>query len=166
MYSITPIVARDAQTRARHLFYDRFNQLHRQANIKHIWLTLLHHEHHLQDLHKTKKNTDVKSSQEAGIQMIPIHRIRGSEGRTEDFDREFRPLKKHSRERWLSVASARYLGQSLPPIQLVRVGCDYFVRDGHHRISVAKAMGQSEIEAEVMLWNAESEEVCTAAALN
>lgn len=162
MYSTTPVVANDTKTRARHLFYDRFSRLHRQANIMHLWATLRRNEHHLQDLAQAKKNADVKSSQVIGIQMIPINRIRGSEGRTHDFDTEFRPLKKHSRERWLRVAAARYAGKTLPPITLIRLGCDYFVRDGHHRISVAKALGQVEIEAEVMLWDAESEEVCLA----
>jgi hypothetical protein len=43
-------------------------------------------------------------------------------------------------------------GDPLPPVELIQVGSVYFVRDGHHRISVARAMGQQEIEAVVTVW--------------
>jgi hypothetical protein len=45
------------------------------------------------------------------------------------------------------------MGMSMPPVELVQVKDAYFVRDGHHRISVARAMGQRDIEAEVMVWH-------------
>ena len=54
--------------------------------------------------------------------------------------------------RWLGVAAARDHGKVLPPVVLVQVGGVYFVRDGHHRISVARALGQLDIEAEVTVW--------------
>jgi uncharacterized ParB-like nuclease family protein len=47
------------------------------------------------------------------------------------------------------------MGRELPPVELVQLGDLYFVRDGHHRISVAQAMGQESIEAEVIVWQAE-----------
>jgi hypothetical protein len=55
--------------------------------------------------------------------------------------------------RWLRVAAARDQGKVLPPVVLVQVGDVYFVRDGHHRISVARALGQLDIEAEVTVWH-------------
>jgi hypothetical protein len=54
--------------------------------------------------------------------------------------------------RWLRIAAARDQGKVLPPVVLVQVGDVYFVRDGHHRISVARALGQQDIEAQVTLW--------------
>jgi hypothetical protein len=51
------------------------------------------------------------------------------------------------------VAEAMYMGVPLPPVHLIQVGDVYFVRDGHHRISVAKALGQTQIEANVTVWN-------------
>lgn len=165
MFSV-PVVPRDSQSRARHIFYEQFNQLHRHAQMNTIWSKLRRQAHHLQELSEAKEIATVKSSQEIGVHLISINRIRGSEGRAHEFDDEFRPLQKHTRERWLGVATARYMGKSLPPISLVRLGCDYYVRDGHHRISVARAMGQNEIEAEVTQWDAESEDVCKAASLN
>jgi len=78
--------------------------------------------------------------------------IRGSEGRCQDFDADFRPLKELSRERWMAIAAAWKLGTELPPVQLVQIRDLYFVRDGHHRISVARAMRQENIDAEVTVW--------------
>jgi len=87
-----------------------------------------------------------------GIQRVPITHIRGSESRSGDFDRDFNPLHDHNRERWLSVAVARQQGKALPPVELIRAGEVYFVRDGHHRISVARALGQQTVEARVLVW--------------
>jgi hypothetical protein len=87
-----------------------------------------------------------------GIQIVPISRIRGSESRSDDFDRDFHPLQDHNRGRWLRIAAARQQGKTLPPVSLIQVGDLYFVRDGHHRISVARAEGQLDIEAEVVVW--------------
>ncbi|MFN8453730.1 MAG: hypothetical protein U0401_03515 [Anaerolineae bacterium] len=87
-----------------------------------------------------------------GVQLVALDQIQGSQGRCRDFDRAFYPRQSHSQSRWLRVATARELGIALPPVQLVQVGDIYFVRDGHHRISVARALGQSEIEAEVRVW--------------
>ncbi len=89
---------------------------------------------------------------DAGTQTVAISRIRGSENRCHDFDRDFLPIQEHSRERWLSVARARLSGLALPAVTLVQVRDTYYVRDGHHRISVAKALGESFIEAEVTVW--------------
>lgn len=82
-----------------------------------------------------------------GTVVVPLSKIVGSEGRSEDFDAAFNPLKKHNRERWIGVAAARWTGVVLPAVELVQVGDEYYVRDGHHRISVAKALGQLEIDA-------------------
>ena len=86
---------------------------------------------------------------DAGLRTVSIDQILGSEGRSTDFDRDFYPLKDHNRERWLGIAIARQEGKALPPVVLVQIGKVYFVRDGHHRISVARALGQEAIEARV-----------------
>lgn len=88
----------------------------------------------------------------AGIQSVAISQIRGSMGRTGDFDRSFHPLDDRLRSRWISVAMSRSQFTPLPPVSLVQVGGLYFVEDGHHRISVARALGESAIDAEVTVW--------------
>ena len=86
----------------------------------------------------------------AGQMSVEIDRIRGSEGRTGDFDDAFFPLHDRMLSRWLGVASVRLAGEGLPPVELIQSGGVYFVRDGHHRISVAKALGEKYIDAEVV----------------
>ncbi len=69
--------------------------------------------------------------------------------RSRDFDRRFRPTSGRSRSRWEQIAAAARRGESFPPIDLLKVGELYFVRDGHHRVSVARALGRTDIDAYV-----------------
>lgn len=89
----------------------------------------------------------------AGTRPVRISQIRGSEGRCHDFDQEFNPRSEKNLGRWLSVARAKLDGTVLPPVELIQVGNIYFVRDGHHRISVAHALGEEYIDAEIILEN-------------
>lgn len=91
-----------------------------------------------------------RSARTPHMAVIPLSKIVGSEGRSEDFDAQFRPLKKHISERWIGIAAARRAGIVLPAVELVQDGDEYYVRDGHHRISVARMMGQVEIDARIM----------------
>lgn len=88
----------------------------------------------------------------AGLRSVRLDRIVGSEGRSEDFDRRFRPLKAHNRERWIRLAAARLQGLALPVVDLIQVDDAFYVRDGNHRVSVARAFGQESIDAEVTVW--------------
>ena len=108
--------------------------------------------HRLFSLEAVQAACNVRGRRYTGVQTVPIRQIRGSEGRSDDFDVNFAPLKTHTRERWLRIAVARQAGAQMPPVKLIRIGDVYFVRDGHHRISVARALGQTEIEAEVTVW--------------
>jgi hypothetical protein len=89
----------------------------------------------------------------SGVKSVEISKIRGSEGRSKDFDISFRPLLKNHAQRWQSVATARLENKSLPPVELVQVGNTFFVRDGHHRISVSKALGEEYIDAVIVSWD-------------
>jgi hypothetical protein len=113
----------------------------------------LHRSTALLDLHALQKTLRPRGTCYAGLQTVPLRDIIGSEGRAADFDSSFAPTADHAKSRWLSVAFARYLGLSLPPVALIRIGQAYFVRDGHHRISVARALGEEDIEAEVIVWD-------------
>lgn len=61
-------------------------------------------------------------------------------------------MKTHTRRRWLSIAVARLNGQAMPAVELIKVGDVYVVRDGHHRISVARALGEGFVDAHVTAW--------------
>ena len=86
---------------------------------------------------------------ELGRLVVPLETIAGTVDRTRDFDRSFRPTSPRTRGRWETIATAIRRGQAMPPVLLYRVGEIHFVRDGHHRVSVARALGWKEIEAEV-----------------
>ena len=118
-----------------------------------LWSTLTGHSRRLLALEEIEATCTVHALRYAGVQTVPISQIRGSEGRSDDFDCDFNPLQDHNKGRWLSVAAARRRGKELPPVKLVQVGDVYFVCDGHHRISVARALGQRDIEAKVMVWS-------------
>jgi nucleotide-binding universal stress UspA family protein len=91
------------------------------------------------------------SGVQRGIQNIPLSAIVGSVGRYSDFTRTFLPKNPKDEERWARIMAlvADPGGGGLPPIEVIKVGDVYFVQDGHHRVSVARALGASTIEAYV-----------------
>ncbi len=84
-----------------------------------------------------------------GLRTVAVKSIVGSESRSGDFDNTFCPLNDRTSGRWMSIANLCLCEIGLPAVELIQVGNEYFVRDGHHRISVANAMGQAYIEAYV-----------------
>jgi len=86
---------------------------------------------------------------ELGQRTIEIERIVGSESRVAGFDRHFNPLSESTRERWVSIAALCLNDIGLPAVDLIQVGEEYYVRDGHHRVSVARALGWAFIDARI-----------------
>ncbi len=84
-----------------------------------------------------------------GLQRVALDSIVGSVDRARDFDRAFRPTSPRLRTRWQRIAEAQRRGEPLPPISVFRVGELHFVRDGHHRVSVARSLGSADIDAYV-----------------
>lgn len=85
-----------------------------------------------------------------GMKVIPIEKIVGSEGRYKDFDNRFFPKSSHLKNRWEHVDEAVINSIELPPIKVYEISGLYFVRDGNHRVSVAKSRGTEFIDAEVV----------------
>jgi hypothetical protein len=86
-----------------------------------------------------------------GIRVIPVEQIVGSVDRVREFDPKFRPRTGLSRRRFERIDEAVRRGEPLPPIDVYQIGDIYFVRDGHHRVAVHRALGLPEIEADVRL---------------
>lgn len=84
-----------------------------------------------------------------GIHEVPLDQIVGSVGRYKDFTATFLPKSNNMRERWSRVYAVANSMQGPPPIELYKVGEAYFVRDGNHRVSVARELGAKSIEAHV-----------------
>jgi hypothetical protein len=90
-----------------------------------------------------------RSQRSLGVQSIPLDSIVGTVDRKRgEFDRAFRPTSA-ARDRWQGIALARRRGKSMPPIDVYRIGDLHFVQDGHHRVSVGRAMGDTHIDARV-----------------
>jgi hypothetical protein len=90
-----------------------------------------------------------RSERYLGLRTIPLDSIVGTVDRSREFDRRFRPTSRRLRQRWERINKAMREGQAMPPIDVYRIGELHFVRDGHHRVSVAGAMGLEVIDAYV-----------------
>jgi hypothetical protein len=85
-----------------------------------------------------------------GMRIVPVEKIVGSVGRHRDFDRAFLPSKGDLGTRWKRIDQLMQRAEELPPISLYKIGDAYFVRDGNHRVSVARQIGVEMIDAEVI----------------
>jgi hypothetical protein len=104
----------------------------------------------LLSLYDVTKLIKPKGETYRGMRTIPVKDIIGSEGRYHDFSMAFYPKKEMLRARWRSIDEAQKENIILPPISVYKLGDNYFVRDGNHRVSVAKAQGVEFIDAEVV----------------
>ena len=100
--------------------------------------------------HEVRSRVSPEGESYRGVQTVPLANIVGSMDRFNDFDRAFLPRQRHTAGRWQNVDRAYYEEKTLPPIQLYKVGDVYFVKDGNHRVSVARERGQEFIDAEVI----------------
>lgn len=97
---------------------------------------------------EVKQNLRLQDSSYKGLQEIELDKIVGSMGRYRDFTRSFLPKSDQTEERWRRVDAVAHT-EGYPPIDVFKVGDVYFVRDGNHRVSVARAHKAKTIEAYV-----------------
>lgn len=129
---------------------DDFNRARKSAFFGQIFGLFSSSKHELLSLQEVKDVIKPRGETYRGMQTVPIDRIVGSEGRYRDFNRSFLPRHEYLRQRWQRVDMAHLTDVILPPIKLYEIGGVYFVRDGNHRVSVAKAQGVISIDAEVV----------------
>ena len=134
---------------------NRFNSTLGKGKFARLRRRVLQRPQSLYDLSALKLDLMFRGSFYSGIQVVPIYSIIGSEGRTTDFDMDFHPISEASRERWVNMAMVHLASLPLPAVELIQVGNAYFVRDGHHRISVSRDFGQLAMDAEVITWKAQ-----------
>ena len=91
-----------------------------------------------------------RSERDLGLRSIPLEAIVGTVDRGKEFDRNFRPTSARVRPRFERIAKAQRRGESMPPIDVYKVGELYFVRDGHHRVAVAREHRRDVIDAHVV----------------
>lgn len=124
-----------------------------KARSKEFFSRVLHilqpQKNRLLNFHEIKSLLRPQGEIYRGMQVVDVDQIIGSEGRYRDFNSAFLPKTDHTRSRWESVDKAHIQDVILPPIKLYKVGSFFFVRDGNHRVSVARMQGVQAIDAEV-----------------
>ena len=100
-------------------------------------------------LEKSRSTLGVSNRTRLGTRSVQISKIVSSVGRHGNFDRAFSPSKEHLGQRWKRRDRMMRQDRPLPAVSLYKIGDDYFVLDGHHRVSVARHHGREWVDAEV-----------------
>ncbi|MFP4364768.1 MAG: transcriptional regulator [Spirochaetia bacterium] len=132
---------------------DDFSKARTQEFISSMLNILNPQKQELLNLYEVKDLVKPDTEEYQGMKAVPISLIIGSEGRYRDFNKHFLPKHDFLRHRWENIDSAHYKDVILPPIKLYEIGGLYFVRDGNHRVSVARHQGAKAIDAEVSILN-------------
>ena len=133
-----------------------YSMMHGWGLVRRFSSALTGRSSRLLDLADVRRACDVRGRRSDGIRAVPLREIRGSGGRCGDFDVDFCPLRSHTKGRWVGIAVAQRNGRAMPPVELIQIGDVYFVRDGHHRISVARALNRMYLDAVVTVWAVEA----------
>ncbi|HEX6291606.1 MAG TPA: hypothetical protein VFZ66_20650 [Herpetosiphonaceae bacterium] len=133
----------------QHQVREDFARARRKAFMQAIADLLARRSSDLVPLEEVRSRLNIRGSAYRGLQHVPLSKIVGSEGRYADFDRHFLPRQTQTQQRWENVDLAHYADIPLPPVELYKIGEVYFVKDGNHRVSVARERGQHEIDAYV-----------------
>jgi len=126
-----------------------FRRARRRAAIEQVMARLRGRSVDLLPFDEVRGKLKGRVARPLGLQEIPLNAIVGSVGRYVDFTRSFLPRRDSDEERWARVQLAAQDLGGLPPIQVYKIGDVYFVRDGNHRVSIARQFDQTHIEAYV-----------------
>jgi len=127
-----------------------FDRARRKAFWRRIFAWISGSSNELLPFDDVKDRLKIKGQYYLGLKQVPVDQIIGSSGRYRDFDREFAPIQTRTRSRWVNIDKAQYEDIILPPVELYKMGEVYFVKDGNHRVSVARERGQEYIDAYVI----------------
>ncbi len=128
---------------------DDFRRARNQASLRELLGRLRGESTRLLSFDEVKQKLKLRASVERGLRDVPLDAIVGSVGRYNDFTRDFLPKEAVAADRWARVKTVANGMEGLPPIEVYQVGEVYFVKDGNHRVSVARQMGASHIQAYV-----------------
>lgn len=126
----------------RHFAYARL-----QADLERVLARLSGKSPDLLSFEKVRQQLLAGGTSKQVLKDIPLEAIVGSVGRYTDFTRSFLPLRDSDQARWAKIEVEFNSLEGLPPIEVYQIGEVYFVIDGNHRVSVARQMGASHIEA-------------------
>jgi hypothetical protein len=126
-----------------------FDQARRQARLAQLSARLTGRDNRILPFEAIRSRLRQQNQLYRGVHEIELDQIVGSVGRYHEFTRQFLPLRDDLRERWVGVDTLTLASDGWPPVELYQVGAVYFVKDGHHRVSVARQLGIPSVEAHV-----------------
>lgn len=136
--------------RAESTSIETFNAARRRAFMQDVLAELSGRPDDLLSFAEVQEQLNLSEpAQDICLEEIPLDKIVGSVGRYRDFNRAFLPRGHIDAERWARIDRLRRQ-TDLPPIDVFRIGDVYFVQDGNHRVSVARARGDRTIRARVV----------------
>lgn len=127
-----------------------FNAARRKAFVEEMLSHVTGRPSDLLPFEEVRQSLRLQDSTYKGLHEIELDKIVGSVGRYRDFTRTFLPKSDRSEDRWRRVDAVTLDLVGTPPIEVFKIGDVYFVRDGNHRVSVARAHGAKTIEAYVI----------------
>lgn len=127
-----------------------FRLARREASFARVSAFVKGKRERLQSLAEVLKPVRLQSETYVGVRPIEIDRIAGSESHAEEFSKSFLPLRSYLKDRWSSVNEAFRRDGTLPAIRVFELNGRYYVRDGRHRVSVARFHGAEYIDAEIV----------------
>ena len=128
--------------------YD-FDRAYRKAFWRRVVAWIMQKDNDLLPFDEVKSMVPMRGERYLGLREVPICNIVGSMGRHQEFDRAFLPTGTRTRDRWINIDLAYRDDVNLPAVDLYKIGDIYFVKDGNHRVSVARQRGQIYIDAYV-----------------
>ena len=141
----------DAKSRVYIQSESEFGHARKKGFLETVMGLITGHERHLLSFNEVVNKLQLSQSIYQGLQDVPVKNIAGSTGRYEDFTRQFLPRTgdKREKERWRNIYTLAVTGEGFPPIDVYKIDQVYFVKDGNHRVSVARELGWKTIQAYV-----------------
>jgi hypothetical protein len=133
-----------------HLAHRDFSRAHRKSFWRSVLSWVLSSDNELLPFDEVLKRVPRKGQHYIGFKQIETDKIIGSVSRFQEFDRAFLPRQTHTRTRWENIDRAYFQDIILPPIEVYQIGEIFFVKDGNHRVSVARERGQAFMDAYVV----------------
>jgi hypothetical protein len=124
-----------------------FRRARNQAALQEMAARLTGQSVELLSFEEIRDKLQLRTRSDRGRQEIPVDAIVGSVGRYSDFTRSFLPRRDSDKDRWVRVQEAMVEMVNLPPIEVYKIDQVYFVLDGNHRVSVARQLGITHLEA-------------------
>lgn len=129
---------------------ERYHNSIRQAQLQEHWARIRGKHYNLLKFEEVANRLHIRQQIPTGLQMVKLDQIVGSVGRYHEFTKTFLPRMTIKMDRWVAVDMIMNSLSGFPPVELYKIGEVYFVIDGNHRISVARANGNKDIEAAVI----------------